>query len=721
MKVLSRSRIAVVGLLGAALVMLIALSITTAQEQPILRIGVLDAPRGPLAQGAALAVQQINQNGGLSTAGGTRFRLELVIESTADGDNLDAAIDRLATAGIIAVIGPETTEDVLTHLPQLQSLGVPVLTPAVGDTVLATDTSGQLFRIRAAERLQGSALADYLVNDRNARTVTTVQLDRNSTGGRVGFSIALSELPAPPTETTYLLETDVAALVETIAPQQPPVVVAFGEPSLVATFYNGLVDAGWQGEFAAPEADSRAFRDAVELDRLLGVIATTTWPVSAVDDASARFTNRFIRTYAEAPGELEAAAYDGINLLAVAASRGGSLRQALLDARDVPGVQGTLNPTGLIPHETSNAVAVVEVNALGGPEPAARYAALTRLPPDIPAQIGGTPQPTPTPVPEGVVITIESARQNVRTGPGTEYDILGQVTQGDQFQVIGANLDFTWVVIEYRGQNGWLNVPIADIFGDRSTVGVVAAPPTPTPPPATETPTPAPIPDLIVVAASPANITQGVLTSINVTVRNQGAGPAGPFAVAATFPPDNQFSSVNLNGLAANTETVIQLPVTLSAATGNFNVIIVADLNGQVNEGPVGETNNNTFAFNYKVDRQLILINSITLPLSGQLDLEGNVTPQFDLTFSPAGLDTLAACSGTANCLGLLTPALNWDTAHYDAITSANGINANNIPIAQITPGTTIGILTAEGRRGVIRVDAIQPGTSITLTYRLYS
>ncbi len=714
-------RLGMMILMMIPLLMLMASS--AAQEQPLFRIGVLDQPRGDLGSGAALAVREINNQGGAVGADGTRFRLELIYEYPQADEQLEAAINRLSNADVIAVLGPATTEEVLNYLPQLQSLGVPVLTPALGDTVLATDTTDRLFRIRAAERLLGQALASLLVNELNVGSVTTVQLDGNSTGGRVGFSIALQNIGPNVTENSLLLQGELTDLANDVVAAQPLVVVAFGAPEQTADFYNQVRDAGWVGVFAYPQAFDEAFREAVSLDRLLGVIGTTTWPVGAVDTSSTQFLTRYIRTFGDAPSEISASAYDAVTVLIQAIGEPGNLRDNLSNLRDIPGVQGTLNPTGLPGGEMSDSVAAIQLNALGGPDIVARYASAIRLEEDVPAQIGSTPQPSPTPTPDGVFITIESARQNVRTGPGTNYAVLGQLQQGEQRQVIGANIDFTWVVIEYRGQNGWLSASIADIFGSRESVPIVAAPPTPTPPPATSTPlapTAPPIPDIVVVAASPPQITQGVLTVINVTVANQGGAASGPFAIAATFPPDNTYASASVGGLAAGQQQLVTMPVTLSSATGNFSVVIVADLNNQVAEG-AGEANNNNFTFNYKVDRQSILINSTTLPTGGTVDLEGNVTPQNDLVFDASGLNTGTPCTpDTSYCIGILSPALNFDTAHYDAVTAANLINQSAIPNAQLIPGTTLGVVTQEGNRAVVRVDAINPGVSITLTWRVY-
>ncbi|GAB4509332.1 MAG: hypothetical protein OHK0046_04120 [Anaerolineae bacterium] len=711
------------------LILMVLMGVVQAQDsQPVFRIGVLDSERGPITQGARLAVKELNDAGGVRGAEGTMFRLELVIQPTPEGDDLLFAIENIERARVIAVLGPQTTEDVLNNLPLLQDLNVPILTPAIGDTVIASDSTGVLFRIRGAERLLGSALAGYVTEELNVSSIYTVQLDRNSTAARVGFSVALSQLPNRPDETTLVLdnEEDLIDIVQEILSANPPIVAAFGPPELTGEFYTTLRDNGWAGTFAYNDAAEEAFRTYAPPQQMLGVLGTVTWPVSAVSGPSAQFIDSFVTAFAEAPGPIEAASYDAVYLLAEAIGQPGDLRTNLQQLRDVPGVQGTLNPTGLATGETNDTVAVIQLNALGGYDVVARYAATQRIPleeEDIinpPISTRGTATPVPTATPDGVVITIESNVQNVRTGPGLEYDVLGQLRQGEQARVIGATADFSWVVIEFRGQQGWLATYLLDVFGDRSRIPVIAAPPTPTPRPATTTPTAGANADIIIAAASPANITLGTLTNINITVRNVGGVAAGPFAIAATFEPDDVFTAVNLPGLAAGAEAIIQLPVTLTSNTGNYAVAIVADLNNQVPEGPAGEANNTAFTFNYRVDRQLILVNNVTLSAGASVDLEGNVTPVPDISYTAAGLNTVSNCTGTAYCIGLLSPSLNWDTAHYDSITSANGINTTFIANTGLGVGSVIGVLTGEGRRGVLRVDAINPGVSITLTYRIY-
>lgn len=719
---MQRSRF--IGLLVVSLLLLLAMTISQAQNQPVFRIGVLDDERGAISNGARLAVAQINESGGVETPDGTVFRLELVTQPTAGGDDLDRAIANIDRADVIAVLGPEDTDTVLSGLPLLQSLEVPVLTPAIGDTVIASDSSGFLFRTRAAERLLGFALAEYLTNELDIQQVITVQLDRNSTASRVGFSVALSDIAPGATEETLLLDedTEIVDLVDAVIASNASAVVTYGPPELAREFFTQLRDAGFIRTFAYDQANDPEFRDNVPLGFLRGTLSTTTWPLSATDRVSNAFLNDYIRAFGETPGPVEAASYDGVLLLAEALGNDGDLVNSLRNVSNLRSVQGLLNPAELAGGETSANVSVVELSSFGGADIQVRYIGQERLV----DQFDTTPdeileeEPTATPTLDGTFITIESQVQNVRTGPGLQYEVLGQLRQGETRRVIGASLDFDWVVIEFRGQQGWLATYLLDVAGNRDDVPVIAPPPTPTPPPATATPTAQPISDIIIVSATPPTATIGTTTTINVTVQNIGRVAAGPFAVAATFPPDAYFASANLPGLAPGAQQVVALPLQATSATGNYNAVIVADLNNEVPEGETGEANNDDFVFNYKVDRPLILINSTTLGSGASIDLEGNLTPQPDIQYTGAGLNTINTCAGNANCIGLISPAFDWNTSHYDVITAGSGVSATFIANAALVPGATIGVLTAEGRRGVIRVDSINPGVSITLTYRVY-
>lgn len=87
-------------------------------------------------------------------------------------------------------------------------------------------------------------------------------------------------------------------------------------------------------------------------------------------------------------------------------------------------------------------------------------------------------------------------RLNVRSGPGTDYAVVGQVAAGDELLVVGQNADGSWLVLE---DGGWIAAFLVD--GDTSSAPLVQSTPTPTP-----VPTVTPIP--VATESSPASTVQ---------------------------------------------------------------------------------------------------------------------------------------------------------------------------------------------------------------------
>jgi ABC-type branched-subunit amino acid transport system substrate-binding protein/uncharacterized protein YgiM (DUF1202 family) len=722
-------------LMAAVLLLgVVGISYSQVEEVPIFRIGIIDAENGPVNTAALLAINEINAAGGVVGADGTTFLLQTVSQAPSADGSLEVAVDNLAQANVIAVLGPVTTNLVLDNLDLLQSLNVPVITPAQGDTILTSDQFGLMFRSRSAEILLGRALATYIADDLQLNDVMTLQLDIESTAGLVGFTTVASDLGiAPSTELLFTEDLEIADLAAGILDANPQVAVVYGDPVEAANLYNLARALGWIGTFAYNNAEAPAFRDAVTpRENLTGIIGAATWSSALRDLASQEFVLNYVQSTGEVPDAIDAATYDSVYRIAQALGEPGALQDNLQNADPFDGIQGLLQPGELGDGELSDNVVVFEMRRLGGAEIVARFAGTTRVELEVDS-ISGTEAPTPTATLDGVFVEIRSTVQNVRTGPGLEYDTLGQLQQGDNRRVIGANIDFSWVAIEFRGQNGWLSTApnLLEVIGDRNSVPVLPSPPTPTPVlSATPAITPTPgsgfatsIPggdpnfaDIVIVAASPADLPAGANASVSITMRNVGGQAAGPFAVAASFAPNSYYSAQNFPGLAAGTEQTFLLPVTTAPNTGSFETAIVADLNNQVNEGPAGEANNSTFVYRYRIDRPSTT-NSTVIGLGASLDIDGDSIN--DLSLTPDSLSSAGACTGTSFCLGLLSPALSFNTAHYDAITSGAGVNAGSIANASLGTGSTIGVLTSSGR-AVAQVTAFSAGSSITLTYRVY-
>ena len=85
--------------------------------------------------------------------------------------------------------------------------------------------------------------------------------------------------------------------------------------------------------------------------------------------------------------------------------------------------------------------------------------------------------------PTGIFITVTyTDPMNVRNGPGTFYDIIGQIFPGDQYPALGISPGREWIQISYaqgQGGIGWVYSAYVSVSGGELTV--VEPPPTPIP------------------------------------------------------------------------------------------------------------------------------------------------------------------------------------------------------------------------------------------------
>jgi len=99
-----------------------------------------------------------------------------------------------------------------------------------------------------------------------------------------------------------------------------------------------------------------------------------------------------------------------------------------------------------------------------------------------------TSEPTPSPMPSATpaVCTVLADVLNVRNGPGTEYQVVGRVRQGDALQPLGRNAagDWLWVSLE-GGGHGWVYAGLVEY---RLEAGQLAIQTPPAPPMATASP-----------------------------------------------------------------------------------------------------------------------------------------------------------------------------------------------------------------------------------------
>jgi len=96
-----------------------------------------------------------------------------------------------------------------------------------------------------------------------------------------------------------------------------------------------------------------------------------------------------------------------------------------------------------------------------------------------------TPEPTTLPAPIARVLN----PINIRSGPGTNYPVIGGLTPDTRVEIVGRNADGDWWQVLYGDDaTGWLSAPLVAVEGDASLVTVAVDIPVP-PPAATPAPT----------------------------------------------------------------------------------------------------------------------------------------------------------------------------------------------------------------------------------------
>lgn len=199
-------------------------------------------------------------------------------------------------------------------------------------------------------------------------------------------------------------------------------------------------------------------------------------------------------------------------------------------------------------------------------------------------------------------LVTSNTNANVRSGPGTAYDIIGYLPMGGTAPVAGRNDANTWWYIQFAGGSGgyaWIAGSVATASCLPAVVQVVAAPPLPTPIPPTDTheaPPPAAKPDLIVSEYSwnPDPPHMGVSFHVRIGAYNQGNGPAGAFTVEwwlSTSAPAPA-CTWNLDSMVAHGGRILECDYT-PGGWANYPSQVIVDSGNDVAETNEGNNTDN--------------------------------------------------------------------------------------------------------------------------------
>ena len=75
-------------------------------------------------------------------------------------------------------------------------------------------------------------------------------------------------------------------------------------------------------------------------------------------------------------------------------------------------------------------------------------------------------------------VATDHARLNVRSGPGTDYRIVGKAASGAEYAVLGRNEAGDWLLVQLSddaADTGWVAAEFVQLDGDAGALPVTAA------------------------------------------------------------------------------------------------------------------------------------------------------------------------------------------------------------------------------------------------------
>ena len=295
----------------------------------------------PIEQAQDLAVQEINDSGGL--VGNRRLAVIKCDSSGSRAQGLDVATHLSSVVGVPAILGPAFSSIFIDVTTQVTApAGVMTISPsATSQTISTLEDSGLAWRTAASDEFQGGAIAD-LVRLRGFTRVIALGKDDaygngllNRVSSELGEALedtfaprafpdpgvtpnpdyasvvtaALEEVPDP--EVAIILGTtevaDVLALLETT--------LSDSSTTGVANIRYILADGGKVDEIAALIQEDIESGSGTLINRIEG-----TEPNHQNDPFFTAFSLRYQTRFSDVPGIFAANAYDSVYLLGYAAS-----------------------------------------------------------------------------------------------------------------------------------------------------------------------------------------------------------------------------------------------------------------------------------------------------------------------------------------------------------------------------------------------------------------
>ena len=320
--------------------------------EPIV-FGLVDEVTGPqaeagvlTAQGAKLAVEEINAAGGIM---GRQVELRIEDNQSANPTTV-LAYTKLIEAGVVAVIGPLRSTQVLAASPTIAKSKVPALIGG-SDPSLTRANNPWIFRVRPNDLYLSKVMAEYGVKElKKLKWAIVHSTDTFGSGGKNALVDALKAQGIEPVLIQGYTSNsqDFTPAVLQIKKSGADIIGSYMTNSPdVGIFARQLRQLGVQTEWIG--STSLVTETAMKLagEALWGVHSVADFATEA-NDESRGFAKRYRAKYGHEPDLYSACTYGAVFLLKHAIEKAKStepeaVRNALLSTRGLKGVEGTYN------------------------------------------------------------------------------------------------------------------------------------------------------------------------------------------------------------------------------------------------------------------------------------------------------------------------------------------------------------------------------------------
>lgn len=306
--------------------------------------GAFAGGEAPLVNGTKLAVQELNDKGGI---GGKQ--IELVIEDTgSEQTGAINAFNRIVGQEPVAIMDTTLSGFVLSQVGMIEDEGIPTFTGAAS-AQLAPDKKGTeaLFRIRTNDERVAAGASRFAVESLHGKTVGVVRINNEyGNGWLAAIEAQLGEMGMKPllVESFEGADRDLTPQLLRIKEAKPDVLIVAGDPPNHVVAVQQIKQLG----LTMPVILSNAgvLPTTLKLyqpEASNGIYGTVDSLPSAVADYS-EWADRYRKEFNIEPDYSAAEYYDGVMMLAAAIEKVGTDKEALIaELRTIAGYKGIGN------------------------------------------------------------------------------------------------------------------------------------------------------------------------------------------------------------------------------------------------------------------------------------------------------------------------------------------------------------------------------------------